>query len=120
MNASSKNRRVYCVIKDKYGKSVQTKTFILREAVSIVTQPKTTVTAKGATAKVTVKASGDGLRYEWFIKNAGQTKYTRSSVTGSTYAAKMNATTKGRLVLCKVSDKYGNTVQTQTVQLKMK
>ncbi|MBQ9842378.1 MAG: hypothetical protein IJO42_04630, partial [Clostridia bacterium] len=40
-------------------------------ALKITTQPKTSYTAYGATAKATVKASGDGLKYTWYVKNAG-------------------------------------------------
>jgi len=120
MASKVKGRRVYCVVSDKYGKKVQSKTFILRESVSIVTQPKTVTVAKNKTAKVTVKASGDGLKYTWYIKNAGASKYSKSSITKSTYSAKMTSKVKNRLVYCVVTDKYGKTVKTVTVKLKMK
>jgi len=120
MSSKSKGRRVYCVVTDKYGKTVQTKTFILRESVSITTQPKTVTVAKNKTAKVTVKASGDGLKYTWYIKNEGASKYAKSSVTSASYSTTMNAKSKNRLVYCVVTDKYGNTVKTVTVRLKMK
>ncbi len=120
MSSKVKGRRVYCVVTDKYGKKVQSKTFLIRESVSIVTQPKTVTVAKNKTAKVTVKASGDGLKYTWYIKNAGKTKYTKSSVTKSTYSVKMTSKVNGRYIYCVVKDKYGNTVKTVTVKLKMK
>ena len=120
MSSKVKGRKVYCIVTDKYGKKVQSKTFILRESVSIVTQPKTVLVAKNKTAKVTVKASGDGLKYTWYIKNAGSSKYTKSSITKSTYSAKMTSKVKNRLVYCVVTDKYGKTVKTVTVKLKMK
>ena len=120
LSGAVKGRRVYCVVKDKYGNKVQSKTFILREAVSITTQPKTTTVKKNATAKVTVKASGDGLKYTWYIKNAGSSKYSKSSVTKSTYSVKMTSKVKNRLVYCVVTDKYGKTVKSTTVKLKMK
>ena len=120
MSSAVKGRKVYCVVTDKYGKKVQSKTFLLRECVSIVTQPKTVTVKKNATAKVTVKASGDGLKYTWYIKNAGASKYTKSSLKTATYSAKMTNTVKNRLVYCVVTDKYGKTVKTVTVKLKMK
>jgi len=120
MSDKAKNRRVYCVVKDKYGKTVQSKTFLLRESVSITTQPKTVSVAKNKTAKVTVKASGDGLKYTWYIKNANGTKYSKSSVTSATYSVKMSSKANGRRLYCIVTDKYGNKVQTQTVILKKK
>lgn len=120
MGSAAKNRKVYCVITDKYGKKVQTKTFTLREAASVTMQPKSTTVKKNTTAKATVKASGDGLKYTWYIKNAGSSKYTKSSITSATYSVKMTSKVKGRRVYCVVTDKYGNKVQTQTVILKMK
>lgn len=120
MSASSKNRRVFCYVYDKYGNRVQSVTMILRETVSVVTQPKTTTVASGSTAKVSVGASGDGLTYTWYIKNEGQTKYSVSSVTKSSYSTTMNTKSKNRMLYCVVKDKYGNVVTTETVTLKMK
>ena len=120
ITSSTKNRQVYCVVKDKYGKTVTSSKVYLREAASIVTQPKTVTVKKNATAKVTVKASGDGLKYTWYYKNAGAKKYTKVSGSKSYYSVKMTSTTKNRQVYCVVKDKYGKTVQTKTVTLKMK
>ncbi len=121
MGSKVKGRRVYCVVTDKYGKTVQTKTFILREGVSITSVPATTAYAKnGATAKITIKASGDGLKYTWYIKNANGTKYSKSSITSASYSAKMSNAVNGRRVYCIVTDKYGNKVQTKTFILKKK
>ncbi len=113
-------RRVYCVVKDAWGKTVQSNTVLLRRAASIVTQPKTVTVKKNTTAKVTVKAAGDGLTYTWYIKNPGQSKYSKSSVKSATYSCKMTAKINGRYVYCVVKDKYGKTVQTKTVRVKMK
>lgn len=120
MGSNSKNRKVYCVVKDKYGKTVKSNLFTLRESVSITTQPKTVTVKKNAKASVKVKASGDGLKYTWYIKNAGASKYSKSSVKTATYSAKMTSKVKNRSVYCVVTDKYGKTVKTVTVKLKMK
>ena len=120
MSDKVKGRRVYCVITDKYGYSVQSKTFMLRESVSILTQPKAAKVAIGKTAKVTVKASGDGLTYTWYFKNAGKTKFSKSSVKSATYSTKMSKSVNGRQVYCVITDKYGNKVTTSTVKLTKK
>ena len=118
MSEKVNGRRVYCVVTDKYGKTVQSKSVLLREAVSIVTEPKTTYAQSGKTAKVTVEASGDELTYQWYIKNAGGSKYSKSSVTSATYTAKMSDKVKGRRVYCVITDQYGNSVQSKTVLLR--
>ncbi|MBQ3093618.1 MAG: hypothetical protein IJC52_00450, partial [Clostridia bacterium] len=120
INSTSKGRRVYCVVTDKYGKTAQTKTFILRESVSIVTQPQSVYGAEGTKVSTTVEASGDGLTYTWYVRNVGETKYTKSSLSGPTYTTKMTDASKDRLLSCKVVDQYGNEVRAKTVQLKMK
>lgn len=119
MSDKVKGRRVYCVITDADGNSVQTKTVILREAVSIVTEPKTGYAKSGKTVKVSVEASGDELTYQWYIKNAGGSKYSKSSITSATYSAKMSDKVHDRRVYCVVTDKYGKTVQSKTVLLRL-
>ena len=118
MSSTTKNRQVKCVVKDKYGKTVTSNTVYLREAASITTQPKTAYAKKSATAKVTVKASGDGLKYTWYYKNSGASKFTKASVTTATYSAKITSTTKNRQVYCVVKDKYGKTVTSNKVYLR--
>ncbi len=113
-------RYVYCVVTDKYGKTDKSKTVVLRQQATITTQPKNTTVANGETAKLTVKAKGDGLKYQWYIKNAGGTKYSKSSITSSTYSVKMSDKVHGRYVYCIVTDKYGKTDKTKTVVLKQK
>ncbi len=120
MSSAVKNRSVYCVITDKYGNTAKTKEVQLRMAATVTTQPKTTYTKSGATAKATVGAAGDGLKYTWYVKNAGATKYVKSSITTATYSVKMSNTVKNRSVYCVITDKYGNSVKTDVVQLRMK
>ena len=120
MSSKTKDRQVYCVVKDKYGKTVQTNTVYLRMAASITTQPKTVTVAKNKTAKVTVKAAGDGLKYTWYVKDKSAKKFTKTTVKTASYSAKMTSKVNGRQVYCVVKDKYGKTVQTKTVTLKMK
>ena len=120
MTSAIKDRQVYCIVKDKYGKTVQSKTVTLRMAASITTQPQTVTVRKNTTAKVTVKAAGDGLKYTWYYRNKGASKFTKSTVTGTTYSTKMTSKSKDRQVYCVVKDKYGKTVKSKTVTLKMK
>ena len=121
MSDKVKGRRVYCVVKDKYGKTAQSKTFLLRERVSIIKEPATSIYAKnGATAKATIQASGDGLKYTWYIKDAGKSKYSKSSITKATYSVKMSSKVNGRRIYCIVTDKYGKKVQSKTMILKKK
>ncbi len=121
MNSTRAGRQVYCVITDKYGNSVKTNTVTLGMKVSVAKQPVSVTVANGATAKVTFTATGEGLTYKWYFKNKGDTKFTLTTTfTGNTYTAPMNSARAGRQVYCVITDKYGNTVQTNTVTIKMK
>lgn len=93
---------------------------VMRKALMIATQPKTTYTANGATAKATVVAEGDGLTYQWYVKNAGGSSYSKSSCKTATYSCKMSSASKDRYVRCKITDQYGTVVWTNTVRLRMK
>jgi len=120
MNDARDGRQIYCVVTDVYGNSVTSDTVTLHIAASVVTQPKSVVAASGATAKVTVKAAGDGLTYKWYFKNKDASTFKlTTSFTGNTYTAVMNDTRDGRQIYCVITDKYGNSVKTDTVTLIM-
>ena len=91
------------------------------KGVAITAQPKSVSVAGGATAKVTVTATGEGLTYEWYFKNKGASSFTKTTnFTGNTYSVKMDATRNGRQVYCVITDKYGNQVMSDVATLKMK
>ena len=121
MDANVNGRQVYCVVKDKYGISVKSNTVTLsmKQTAKITTQPKNATVPKGRAAKVTVAATGDGLTYTWYYKNAGASSFSKSSVTKATYGVIMDAKVNGRQIYCVVKDKYGNSVKSNTVKLYM-
>ncbi len=123
MDAKRSGRQVYCVITDKYGNSVTTKTVTIsmQTPLQIVQQPTSVTVAEGKTATVTVVAEGDGLTYRWYYKNAGAKDYTYTdSFKGNTYSVKMTDARNGRRLICRVYDQYGNVVKSETVIIKMK
>ncbi len=120
MNSTRAGRQVYCVITDKYGNKVQTNTVTLGMKVSIAKQPVNSIVVNGATAKVTFTATGEELTYKWYFKNKGDSKFSlTTSFTGNTYSAQMNSARAGRQLYCVITDKYGNSVKTNTVTIKM-
>ena len=124
MSEKVDGRQIYCVVTDEYGNTAKTKTALLKakqvkKTAAIITEPKTTYTKSGETVKVTLKAEGDGLTYQWYIKNAGKDKYSKSSVTSATYSTTMSEKSKDRLLYCVVKDKYGNSVKSKKVALRM-
>lgn len=122
MNSARDGRQVYCIITDSYGNTIKSDVGVLYMGtpLKITTQPKSVTVAKNKTAKTSVKANGDGLKYTWYYKNAGQKSFSKSSVTSSTYSTKMTSKSKGRQVYCVINDKYGCKTKSNTVTLKMK
>lgn len=123
MSSSKDGRKVYCIIKDKYGSKIQTKvvTLSMKKALKITKQPISVKVAEGTTAKVTVSASGNDLTYKWYYKDKDDEKYTLSKTfKGQSYSIKMNADRDGRKVYCIIQDKYGKKVQSNTVTLSMR
>ena len=124
MDTARDGRQVYCVITDKHGDSVTTNTVTLsmkpRTPLVITQQPANVSVGSGATAKTTVKAEGDGLKYTWYFTSGGtSTKFSKSSITSASYSTTMDASRDGRKVYCIVTDQYGNTAKTNTVTLSM-
>ncbi|MBE5776842.1 MAG: hypothetical protein E7326_04990 [Clostridiales bacterium] len=121
MAAEKNGRTVYCVVTDQYGNSVTSNTATLRigNAVKITAQPQSASAADGKTVSTSVTATGDGLTYAWYWKNAGDASYQVSSVTSNTYSTQMNAVRAGRKVYCVVTDKYGNSVTSAVATLTM-
>ncbi|MBP3387618.1 MAG: InlB B-repeat-containing protein, partial [Clostridia bacterium] len=88
---------------------------------TITKQPTSVTVAMGETASTTVTATGEGLTYTWYYtSNKAGVEFFVSSVTSATYTTTMDATRDGRKVYCVITDKYGNTVKTNTVTLSMK
>ncbi len=121
MSKKVNNRKVYCKITDKYGKTVKTKTVTLKmgKTLKVTTQPKSVTVLSGQTAKVTTKATGDKVKYRWYYKNAGKSKYTKTSVTKNYYSVKMSSSVANRSVYCLITDKHGVKIKTNVITLAM-
>ena len=122
MNSTRDGMRIYCVVKDQYGNSVKSNTVTLTmgNVAKITTQPKNLVGAEGETVKTSVKATGDGLTYQWYYAYKGSSTFKKSTVSSSaTYSVAMTTKRDGMRIYCVVKDQYGNSVKSSTVTLSM-
>lgn len=121
MSEARSGRRVYCVVSDKYGNSIRTDTVTLqmKRSVKITAEPKSVYVQMNKSAKATVTATGDGLQYQWYVKDPGADKYVKSSNTTSTYSFRMVPEKSERRIYCVITDAYGNTVKSKTVAMRM-
>ena len=117
MSDKYSGRKVYCVVTDKYGNAVKSKVVTLLSKVAITQQPKNVTGTWGSKVTASVKATGKGLKYQWYYANEGSTTYKKSSATGTKYAVTMNEKHSGRKVYCVVTDQYGNSVKSNVVTL---
>ena len=83
----------------------------------IVQQPVSDTGTIGETVSVSVIATGEGLTYKWYIRNAGSTGWSVSSITSNTYETVMNKDRANRELYCVITDANGDTLKTDTVML---
>ena len=116
MSKANSGRQAYCVITDAYGNSQKTETVTL-SCITVTKQPKSVAVENGKKAKVTVAATGEGLAYKWFLKSAKGSSFSPSSVKTASYSMKMTDAKAGRMVYCVITDKFGNSVQSNVAVL---
>ena len=121
-SSASNDRQLYCVITDKYGNSVTTDTVSITviTSISITSQPQSVTVQSGQTARISVQASGEGLTYQWYIRKGATGAFSKSSVTSANYSTVGSSSSNGRQLYCVITDKYGNTVTTNTVTIEVK
>lgn len=85
--------------------------------VVILTQPVSDDAAIGEKATIFVEAQGEGLRYQWYYRDAGDTAFTKSTVRKSTYTLTVKASNAARELYCVITDSKGNQAVTDTVKL---
>ena len=121
MNEARDGRLVYCQVRDAYGRTKDTNevTLSMRHKAAITSQPKSVTVSAGETAKFTIGATGDGIEYQWYYKNAGAETWQKASSTSDTYETAMKVERHGREVYCKVTDEYGNVAKSKTVTMKL-
>lgn len=118
MSKARHGRKLYCVITDKYGNKVTTNTVTIKSATALVTkQPASVTAAVGKSVSVTVEAAGKGLSYQWYIRDAGSKKFSKSSIKSATYKTTMTEARDGRELYCVITDAAGKTAKTKTVTI---
>lgn len=118
ISSTSDGRQAYCVVTDQYG-NTETSDTVTFYRLAITSQPRKDFAGSGKTVSATVEAQGVGLTYQWYVKNAGSSSYSKSSITSATYSCKMTEARSGRKVYCVVTDRDGNTVKSNTVTLSL-
>ena len=127
MAPSRDGRELYCVVTDRYGRSVRSESAFMRMSPSgeaaeltITAQPQDWYGTAGEYPHISVTAQGDGLRYQWYYRDAGKTQFLLSSDRDNTYDSyPMTAARDGRELYCVVTDRYGNRVTSAHAFMRM-
>ena len=83
----------------------------------IAQQPYLSLSPADSVTMVCLDVEGDGLTYEWYMKSANDAMYVKSSVTGAAYPAKVSDQADDRQIMCVITDQYGNSVKSESIQL---
>ena len=83
----------------------------------ITRQPESVQQELGKKFAITVQAEGEGLSYQWYVKESGAKAFKVSSNKTSSYAYTMQHYMHNRQVYCVVTDANGNQVTTETATI---
>ena len=107
-----------CVVTDGIcGETTTSKTAQIRTPVAIAKQPVDAFVNLNEQYTATVEATGKGLTYTWYYKNASATSFSKSSLTTNTYTGTMKESNASRQLYCVITDAFGNTVTTDIVKV---
>lgn len=116
-------RKLYCEITDADGNTLVSNTVVIKmfAPAKIVTQPQSVEAALGEKIAVTVEATGDNLKYEWYFKDTEDNEFAKTDAfTGNSYSVEMDETRDGRQLYCVVTAEGGSSAQSDTVTIKLK
>ena len=83
----------------------------------ITQQPESVEQEIGKKFAITVKAEGEGLTYQWYVKEAGAKAFKVSSNKTASYAYTMQTYMHNRQVYCVITDANGYQVSTETATI---
>ena len=101
-----------CRVKNSYGAIYTSAVTLTVKPITITTQPSSKTVYSGEAVSFTVKASGGGLKYQWYYRTSSSGSWTKSTFTSATKATlSFTAQTKhnGYQYRCVVSNSYNST-----------
>ncbi len=119
-NATWNGIQLYCEVKDSSGNTVNSEAakITVKLPLSVTQQPANQTVKLGDSIKLSVKAEGTGLSYQWYFKKSGQTAWSVwKTRTHATETVTPNATWNGIQLYCQVKDNAGNTVKSDAAKI---
>ena len=113
---------VKCTVTDGSGSTVDSESAVVTVNIplAITKQPQSVTANIGDSVKFTVKASGTGLKYQWYFKKSGASDWTKwTGHTTAATTATANESWNGMNVKCTVTDGSGSTVDSKAAIVTM-
>ena len=121
-NESWNGMQVKCTVTDGSGSTVDSESAVVTVNIplAITKQPQSVTANIGDSVKFTVKASGTGLKYQWYFKKSGASDWTKwTGHTTAATTATANESWNGMNVKCTVTDGSGSTVDSKAATVTM-
>ena len=123
VTAARNNYQYRCKVTDQESRVVYSNAATLKVVtLKVIAQPANKYLPAGKTAKFTVKVSGTGLKYQWQYRTSSSGSWKNASAAGNktaTLSVPATATRNGYQYRCKITDKYGNVIYSNTATLKI-
>ena len=111
--------QLYCLIKDDSDHSLKSEAATVRLSnLAITAQPQSKTIVKGSSVTLSVKATGSGLKYQWYFKKKGASAW--SVWNGRTHASETvtpNDTWDGIQLYCLIKDSLGASLKSGTISV---
>ena len=112
--------QVKCVLRNSYGKSVETDvvnvTFDTKD-ITITKQPEDVITQQGEKVKFSVEATGMNLSYQWMYRSSSTSAWRNFAAGTTSMIEKVAGKWDGWQVKCVIQNSYGNSVDTNIVNI---
>ena len=122
LSASANGRQLYVLVRDQYCNETESDivTLTIRNPLKITQQPQDVTGDIGDKVTLEVKAEGDGLTYQWYVRGSESEEWKKSTRTTAANSTKLTASSEGRQLCVEVTDKYGNTVKSDVATLHLR
>ncbi|MBR2702220.1 MAG: leucine-rich repeat protein, partial [Erysipelotrichaceae bacterium] len=119
INDSSDGKKFRCIVTNAAGLSITSNEAVIHigETLEITSQPVDFYGAIGTNATFTVGAKGDDLTYQWQYFNQTWKKSTSEGSKTNSLSVEITSARNGRMYRCIVTDKFGQTIETNTVTI---
>ncbi|MBQ1555331.1 MAG: leucine-rich repeat protein, partial [Clostridia bacterium] len=120
LTRQNNHRCFQCILRDSHGNKVVSKTFSMEYASIVITEQPSPVTAKeGDLVSFKIKATGEGLTYQWQLSDDQGKSWRNSKATTPSYTTTLTTANNKRYLRCIVTDQYGNKLKSDATYMKI-